>query len=251
MKNFIFWSFISSITIICISTGYYYTIFIRDNVVPPEKSQPTTDPLLELNKQIINLEIKKNFWKNRIELANQDQYNIFIDLSDSLISLDISGITAHTAEISYFEYSEIYESHYQKEEIIRLLRDPFHLIDEWSSIPKNPIRVKDISGFQWEPDSLNFVPTQTDTQYVIIALKCSRDLSVMITQQEKIEVTPSYITSGQSEKFNSILKRKNFVEEVPFAQLLQKNWIGIEIPRSDAIALFRAFADNSLLVLCL
>ena len=251
MKNFLIWFFTTILFIVCISAGYYYTIFERDKDVLPENPQLIEDPLLELSQKLVDLEIEKNFWKNKIELADQDQYHIFIDLSDSLIFLELSGITAHTAKISNFEIADNFELLRQSEDIVRMLRKPFHLIDEWASIPKKPIRVKDISGFQWEPDSLNFVPTQTDTDYVFIVFKCSKDLSVMISQKEIVGDIPSYITSDQSSRFESIIDRKTSSEEVPFSQLLQKNWIGIEIPRSDAVALFRALDDNSLLVLCL
>ncbi len=247
MKNF----FITIFILICISAGYYYTIFNRDKDVLPENSQLTEDPLLELSQKLVNLEIEKNFWKNKIELAEQDQYHIFIDLSDSLISLEMSGISAHTAKILYFEITDNFELLRQSEDIVRMLRKPFHLIDEWASIPKKPIRVKDITGIQWDPDSLSLVPTHTDTDYVFIVLKCSRDLSVMISQKEIVGDKPSYITSDQSSRFDSIIDRKTSSEEVPFSQFLQKNWIGIEIPRSDAVGLFRALDDNSLLVLCL
>ena len=251
MKNFLIWFFTTILFIVCISAGYYYTIFERDKDVLPENPQLIEDPLLELNLKLVDLEIEKNFWKNKIELADQDQYHIFIDLSDSLISLEMRGIIAHNSKISYFKIADNFELLRQSEDIIRMLRKPFQLIDEWASIPKKPIRVKDISGFQWNPDSLNFVPTQTDTDYVFIVLKCSRDLSVMISQKEIVSDMPSYITSDRSSRFESIIDRKTSSEEMPFSQLLQKNWIGIEIPRSDAVALFRALDENSLLVLCL
>jgi len=250
MKNFYTWFFIILIILICISTGYYYTIFKPDKSTFSENSKPTEDPLLILNNQLIDLEIKKNFWKNKINLADQDQYNIFIDLSDSLISIDISGITAHTAKIFDFEIADNFKVLRQNEKIVRMFKEPFHLMDEWASIPKNPIRVKDISGFQWDPDSLNFVPTQTDTEHVFVVLKCSRDFSVMISQKEIIENTPSYVKQDKSAMFESIIEKKTGSAEIPFSQLLQKNWIDIQTSRSDVVALFRALTDNSLIVVC-
>jgi hypothetical protein len=251
VKNFYTLFFASLLILICIITGYYYTVFEPEKNVLPEKSQAVEDPVLKLNQRLVDLEIIKNFWKNKIELANQDQYNIFIDLSDSLISLEMSGITAHSAKILNFEIAQNLKSLKQSKDIIKMLREPFHLLDEWASIPKNPIRIKDISGFQWDPDSLNFVPTQTDTEFVFIILKCSRNLSVMISQRAIIGDMPSYINSDQLTSFESITNNKSISDEVPFSQLLQKNWIGIEIPRSDAISLFRALVDNSLVVLCI
>ena len=251
MKNFYVWFFITTLGIICISVGYYYTIFEPEKNSLPKKSQLVEDPLLELNQKLVDLEIVKNFWKNKIELAEQNQYNIFIDLSDSLISLEMSRITAHSVKILNFDVADNFDLMRHNKEIIKMLRDPFHLIDSWASIPKTPIRVKDISGYQWDPDSLNFVPTQIDTEFVFIVLKCSRNLSVMISQRSIIGDMPAYINSDQHTKFKTIMNKNTGYEKLPFFQLLQKNWIGIEIPRSDAVSLFRALADNSLIVLCL
>jgi hypothetical protein len=251
MKNFYTWFFGILILLIFISTGYYYTVFIPDQTVVQDSSFVEEDPLQILNQQLIDLEVKKNFYKNRIKLTNMDHYNLFIDLSDSIVTLEISGIIAHSASILNFEIGENYKTNKQTERIIKVLRDPFQLISEWASIPKKPIRVKDISGFEWNPDSLNFVPTKTDTDFVFIALQYSKDLTVLISQRSIVGAMPSYITPDHLNKFEKIIKQNQRSEELPFGQVLQKNWIGIEIPRSDAVILYRALSEKSLLVLCL
>lgn len=251
MKNYFIWFFTSILILICISTGYYYTVFEPKKTIHYNIPQTVDDPLLKLNEKLVGLEISKNFWENKIKLADQDHYNIFINLSDSLISLDINGITAHQTKILNFELAENIQLQKQNKEIINMLRDPFNLLDEWSSIPKDPVRVKDISGYQWSPDSLNFVPSQTDTQFVFIILKCSRNFSIMISQRTIIGEMPNYIHLDPMKRFKFIVDNKNKSESIQFSDLLQKNWIGVEIPRSDAITLFRALMDESLLVLCL
>ena len=251
MKNYFIWFFTIFLILICISISYYYTIFERTKKNLPEKSPVIVDPLVELDQRLIDLEISKNFWENKIKLADQDQYNIFINLSDSLVSLEMSGITAHNAKISNFQIAEDIQIQRGNKDIIRMFRDPFHLLDEWASIPKDPLRVKDISGYQWNPDSLNFVPSRTDTEFVFIVLKCSGNFSLMISQRAIIGAMPPYIDPDPMKRFKSIMNNKTRHEDIPFFTLLQKNWIGIEIPRSDAIALFRALMDKSLLVLSL
>ena len=230
MKNFYTWFFVVLLILICISTGYYYTIFDHKEIIPIETPQLIEDPVIELNQTLVNLELQKNFWKNKIELADQDHYNIFINLSDSSVSLEMSGITAHSAEIINFEIAENLELQRRSQDIIKMFREPFKLLDVWASIPKDPIRVKDISGYQWDPDSLNFVPTRTDTDFVFIVIKCTRNLSVMISQRAIIGKMPSYINSDHSTRFEYFLNNTGS-EELPFFQLLQPNWIGIEIRR--------------------
>ena len=251
MKKYYIWFFTTFLILICISTGYYYTIFEREEKFLPEKTPIVIDPLEVLDQQLIDLEISKNFWENKIKLADQDHYNVFINLSDSLISLEMSGITAHDSKILNFEIAENIRLQRRNKDIVRLFKEPFHLLDEWASIPKDPLRVKDISGYQWDPDSLNFVPSRTDTEFVFIVLKCSGNFSIMISQRAVIGEMPSYINPDPMKRFKSIMNKKNNPESIPFFPLLQKNWIGIEIPRSDAIAIFRALMDKSLLVLCL
>jgi hypothetical protein len=251
MKNFYTPFFVILLILILISAGYYYTIFRPEQAVKiPEDPQSVENPLQLLNQQLIELEIRKNFWKNKIKLAEQDHFNLFIDLSDSIVTLEISGIIAHSTPIMNFEVAETMEDLKQDEDIIRLLQNPFQLIDQWASIPKDPIRVKDISGFEWNPDSLNFVPTKIDTDYVFIVLKCSRDLTVMISQRAIMGKMPPYISSDHFTKFEILMKDKSKDGKSPFVQLLQNKWVGIEIPRSDAIAIYRALTDKTLLTLC-
>ena len=157
MKDFYTLFFVVLLILISIATGYYYTIYKPDIDLQNEDQQVKEDPLKLLNQQLIDLEINKNFWKNKIKLAEKEQFNFFIDLSDSIATLEISGIVAHSSSILNYELSENLKKLKQKEEIIRILRDPLHIIEEWSSVPKDPIRIKDISGYEWNPDSLNFV----------------------------------------------------------------------------------------------
>jgi hypothetical protein len=235
----------------CISAGYYYTVFRSEQDPLQEKPQQKEDPLQLLSQRLIDLQIKKNFWKNKINLADQDHYNLFIDLSDSIVTLEISGIIAHSSSVLNFEISKNFQRLNRNEQIVKMLQEPFHLMDEWASIPKEPIRVKDISGFEWNPDSLNFVPTDADTDYVFFVLKCSGDLSVMVSQRAIIGKMPAYITPDHLTKFSHLINIDDKTRNLPFSDLLQKNWVGIEIPRSDAIALFRALSDESLLALCI
>ena len=237
--------------LICVSISYYYTIYKPDKKIPADAQKLTRDPIKELNQKMIDLDIQKNFWNNKIKLADQEQYNLFINLSDSLISLEMNGITAHRAQILNFTLSDSIRSQRQSQDIIRLLSEPLEILDQWASIPKEPIRVKDITGYKWNPDSLSFVPDQIDTEFVFIVFKCSKNISIMISQRAIIGNMPLYIISDPLTRFEFIMKNQDKMEELPFAQLLQNNWIGIEIPRSDAIALFRALMDKSLLVLCL
>jgi hypothetical protein len=204
-----------------------------------------------LNQQLIDIEVKKNFLKNRIKLADEENFNLFIDLSDSVLTLEISGIIAHSSSILNFEIAEVLKSQKQNGAIISFLKNHFQLIDQWASIPKDPIRVKDISGYEWNPDSLNFVPTKIDTNYVFIVLKCSKELTVMISQRAVIGKMPSYIVSDHLSKFDNLMNKTAQSEKLPFSKHLQNNWVGIEIPRADAVAIFRAINDQSLLTLCL
>lgn len=252
MKNFYTLFFVIFLSLILISIGYYYTIFKPEQVIKIQGDPQTTEnPLQLLSQQLIDLEIKKNFWKNKINLVQQDHFNLFIDISDSIVTLEISGIIAHSSPILNFEIAETIEVLRFNEDIIEMLQDPFQLIDQWASIPKAPIRVKDISGYKWNPDSLNFVPTKIDTNYVFIVLKCSRDLTVMISQRAIIGKMPPYIISDHSTKFKNVMTVKSKFKELDFSQLLQKKWIGIEISRSDAIAFYRALTDDSFITLCL
>lgn len=251
MKYYLIWFVTAILILICISAGYYYTVFERKKENPSVQSKPADDPLLKLNQQLMDIEISKHFWENKIKLSDMDYYNLFINLSDRLVSLETSGITVHDAKIFNFEIAENIQSFRDKKDIVMLLSEPLKLQDEWASIQKDPIRIKDISGYQWDPDSLNFVPTEIDTEFVFVVLKYSKNISIMISQRAIVGKMPSYIKADPMSRFEYIMNKNMEKNKMPFSPLLQKNWIGIEIPRSDAITIFRALKEKSLLVLCL
>jgi hypothetical protein len=73
----------------------------------------------------------------------------------------------------------------------------------------------------------------------------------MISQRAVMGEMPAYINSDHLSKFKNLVSKADQSDKLPFSKLLQKNWVGIEIPRADAIAMFRAINDQSLLTICL
>jgi hypothetical protein len=73
----------------------------------------------------------------------------------------------------------------------------------------------------------------------------------MISQRAITGKMPTYIIPDHLTKYSNIININDRTQKLPFSDLLQKNWLGIEIARSDAIALFRALSDETLLTLCI
>jgi len=232
---------------------FYYMELAKDKTIHPGNSQPLKKTLRVeseyalLSEELAALEREEIFWKNRIEIAKNDQFNLILNIPDSLLELEIRGISVQQSKIQCYTLCPELNKNKDKWGSIKWLRQPVSLREQWATIPKRPIRVRDISTMQNLADSLNFTPASDDSEDVSIILVWSRNLSIGISQiKEPLSDNPFLYRNIEQE---SVSTQSSVTDSVRFGDLLQKDWISIKIRRLDVTAIYRALSEKSQLAI--
>ena len=181
---------------------------------------------------------EKAYLQARISMAETDSIYLTINLPDSTVKLEISGVVVHTAKIKNLIMSSILEK--GNEYIISsMLSSPLTIANEVSSIVKEPLMIsmapKDTSEYQ--PD---IMPDTADYEPVNYILEMHNGLRIYVYQDEKS-------SSGEGNHFpgfdmrdrvrNALRSMKN----VMFFKIPEYHpFIKIRLPRADAKIIYRA-----------
>jgi hypothetical protein len=163
--------------------------------------------------------------------------------------LDIDGVSIHESKINSYQISADLISKRESAKIRAWLQDSYYLTEEWATVPKEPIRTKDLSGDRADQDSLDFRPFAGDSTDIMVVLTYSGNLKIGLKQnglrsENNILLEKQEIKIQNSEK---IIAPENI--QMSYTNLLQGDWISIEVPAQDAIAVYRALKINSQVIL--
>jgi len=216
------------------------------------KTQPGKGktPVLDFSSEeeralFFNLKIDELFWKNRLEIAKKDSIYLSIDLPDSLIVLELKGVSLRNCKIEEYQITPLYSQLKNQPQFLEWLTDPFSLIDESATISKAPIKV--ITAPKDTIEALEQLQPEVkiekeDVQFV---LGFDRNLLLEFSQTEP----PTLMGRFELVLFN-ILKNvttffKDFYSLMSLQSASQDFWIKIRISQNDAKAIYRALPKNT------
>jgi len=199
-------------------------------------------------KKIIQKENEKAFQQNRLALAEKDSIYMILNLPDSLLILEIKGVTVKKTRLLDLEISNRFAliSH---ENLLPWIAEPFTLERDLSTIPKSPIVVKQAPKDTIEAAKMSTKPAPPDSTNVFYTLYFNRNLVLEIEQADPIEV-------GATEKVKTYfnIKRKELTRSV--FQMLKKPQqtdqpmlIKLVVSEVEARAIYRAVPAKTHLVL--
>jgi hypothetical protein len=150
--------------------------------VQEEKNK--TDEKIFSDSSYLSLFKERSFLQARIAMAATDSIYLTINLADSSLNLEISGVTVHTAKILKSKISKIIDRNDYR--ILSMLAKPFTISDNYSSIQKEPLMIKmapkDTSEFQ--PD---IIPDTADFEPVNFIFQTDNGTRIIIYQEEKLK----------------------------------------------------------------
>lgn len=177
------------------------------------------EQLDSLQQTYIELGIEELFWRNRVTMSRDASIDLAIDLVDSTVYLDIKGVTLRKTRISQYLLSRsiLYLKSYPAYKT--WLSRPFVLKqDTVSSLPKEPVFIKDLATYPLEYfDDWTYFTRLEDEGPVHYLLEYDRGLLVQVDQDSDAVSTTE----------------------------LPDHWIQISIPAVDAKAIYRALAIPS------
>ena len=217
--------------------------------LPDDDSQPASkiDSLTILRDRLLTEQTNAIFWEKRLQSAKEKKgaFRLVVDLSADSVYLEIKSIVLHSARIKRYLINDSLHTLKLSPRILNWLRQSYLLREEWASVYKQPVRLKDISDWGAFSENLDFTPTNVDTNDVFVLLRYSNNLSIAFRQEEPVSDSNPLMTHfapDGGEEGDIVLAKENF------KSLDSKFHVWIEIPRVDILAIFRALPAHSKLI---
>jgi hypothetical protein len=222
------------------------TTFLGDSLTKTQEPDEETQIRIRSAEE---LEFEKAFLENRIKLAKaSDSVCLSIDLIDSVIYLDINGVTIRKCPLERIGYSRFLDlaNHNEK---LSWISEPFYLEDQIATIPKIPYIIKAAPKDTLEAQEQNSQPLPVDTTTVYFTLYFQRNLAIEVMQSEP----PHHADKKLIRKYGKACKnysqkrtsRAVLRGQVP-ESLIQ---ITLEVSQADARAIYRGIPHDASLAL--
>jgi hypothetical protein len=245
--------FLLSVVIICTSFIIYYTVMsmlapsralaeIKKEYNPEKSSKQKDDYRIYTDSAYLNMLKERAFLQSRIIMAESDSIYLTINLADSSMNLEISGVVVHRAKMSRFKASRILTN--GNENIIySMLSTPLTILSSIATIKKEPVMIKmapkDTS--EYKPD---IMPDTSITEPVDYILGMTNGTRIFVRQEEedkrneRIALFKFDLNERLQQTWQAL--RRVAVFKVPEYH----PYIKIELPRSDAKIIYRAIPKN-------
>jgi hypothetical protein len=242
-----------TLTIFLLAFIIYYTVMamlapvIKLNAINDEygykQDEKNKIPETILNDStFLNLFREKSFIQARTAIAETDSIYLSMNLSDSVICLEISGVSVSRTKLTRLSMSKMLKDR-NGYSISSMLSKPFNIEKNYSSIPKEPLMIKmapkDTSEFK--PD---IIPDTADYEPVNYIMQMDNGAVILVYQEEKLNrgdgrhlffFDLNYRMRNAWQSFKSILTFK-VPEYHPF--------IKVRLPRTDAKIIYRALPEH-------
>lgn len=184
---------------------------------------------------------EKAFLQSRLVMAETDSIYLSINLADSSINIEISGVVVHKARINSINISKILSgSDYS---VLSMLSTPFTISRSIATIKKEPVMLKmapkDTS--EYKPD---IMPDTSIAEPVNYILEVNRGIRIYVYQQEKTK----FVDRMSQFKFDikdRITDTWSSLKSIAVLKVPEYHpYIRIKLPRTDAKIIYRAIPKN-------
>jgi len=136
---------------------------------------------------IRHLEIDNIYWAKRIDMARDKSIDILVDLVSKEICLEINGILVYTATIKNYIFNSHLRRMLEGNGYKSWLNESRLLENEWASIAKEPIQIRDIRPrSEGETILTHFRDPEAENEARII-LHFSGQLTLILRQVEPVK----------------------------------------------------------------
>ena len=182
------------------------------------------------------------YLKTRVAMAQTDSVYLTINLKDSVINIEISGVVVHSTPIKEIEASKLITKG-DEFVITSLLSAPLTIVSDTSSIAKIPIIMKmapkDTSEFK--PDAIPDTAFYEPVNYIF---ETDRGIKIIVYQSEDIN------QGDHKDRFlfdlhNRLINAKSAMKDILAYKVPEyQPFIKIKIPNADAKIIYRAIPKH-------
>jgi hypothetical protein len=241
------------LVIICLLFIAYYAVMsmlapshklaeIQKEFSPEKPEKKKDNEKIFTDSAYLSLIRERAFLQSRIIMAETDSIYLTINLPDSSMNLEISGVVVHKAKMSSFKASSILTK--GNENIISsMLSTPLTIESDLATIRKEPVMVKmapkDTS--EYKPDIMPDTSIVEPVSYILEMTNGTR-IFVYQAEDEKSIDRMAIFKFDLNDRLNQTWKalKRVAVFKVPEYH----PFIKIRLPRSDAKIIYRAIPKN-------
>jgi hypothetical protein len=181
---------------------------------------------------------EKAFLQSKLIMAESDSIYLIINIPDSIINIEISGVAVHNARMSSIKASSIFMKG-DEQLILSMLSTPFTIANSLSTIRKEPVMIKmapkDTSEFK--PDVM---PDTSLTEPVNYILEMTDGTRVFVYQEESTESKDRMNVFIFNLKYRLHEAWISLKDVCRFKVPEYHPFIKMKVPRSDAKIIYRA-----------
>lgn len=225
-----------------VSTVKYvkYLDNLNDNLLKKEIGQfLNTAPAEEELERLIQVLGKKAYLDARMKMAESDSVRLVINLPDSLIFIEIKGMTVHTVKIIKYKSSGLIQN---MPDMVKIdwLSLPFKVLNTYSTIPHEPIVIKHAPADTTEAQNMPETVPEPDDLKVYFTYETNKNLILHFNQIEEGKMDGVFL---QRLKRNWKKLRKSVSIMVRFQKSYFTLSLELSVSRQDAKTIFRALPN--------
>jgi hypothetical protein len=242
MKNKIIIIILSSLILILIIT------FIVLSAMAPirairlvNENYPDSGMIEEYSSAQIDMMKKEVFMRSRLKMAEADSACVSINLVDSVIIVEIQGVTLLETKIQKLWSSKIY-SRYSKQAFYECFATPFVIDSDYCTIPKEFFNIKYAPEDTIAAQAPKTMPDTTLKYPVYFILYLDRGLMVDIRQSDTLlsEIYKEYTKHIRDQKIKKMWNSLYRFEVPAYDPAIR-----IEIPHKDARSIYKALPKHA------
>jgi hypothetical protein len=186
---------------------------------------------------------KEKAWlQSKIAMAETDSIYLTVDLPDSIVNLEISGVVVHSTSIKKQNISKILRTG-DDYIITSMLSRPLTVAYNLASIPKAPIMIKmapkDTSEFK--PD---IIPDTADFEPVNYIMEMENGLVMLVYQEERLNPGDGFHLFKFDLKYRMKHAIRTMKSIITFKVPEYHPFIKLILPRTDAKIIYRALPEH-------
>ncbi len=137
-------------------------------------------------QQIRRLEIDNSFWRQRIDMAQDKSIDLLVDLHRKEMSIEIGGVLVYTSNMYNYILNTNLKNVLYREDYLSWLKMPRTLENEWASIAKEPIQIRDIRPRSENESVLTHFRNPEAERESYIKLYFSGQLEIVLRQVDSV-----------------------------------------------------------------
>jgi len=184
----------------------------------------------------------RSFLQSRVAMAEMDSIYLTINLADSIVNLEIGGVSVHKTKIKRLNISKMFidKNSYM---ISSLLSKPFTISKNYSSIPKMPLMIKmapkDTS--EYVPD---IIPDTADYEPVNYIMESDNGTRIIVYQEERLNPFDGLHLFWFDLRYRLRNAYYSLKSSLTFKVPEYHPFIKIRLSRADAKIIYRALPEH-------